>query len=293
MSPMTELNTNVSRNIKLGKWRHLFSGQPLLYLILSIFAFLTLVPILFMIFISFKSNSQVLGNFWGLPNPWMVSNYEFAFQGIWRFVINTVIYTGAACLFIMILASIGGYVFAKKQFPGKETIFILFLAMMMVPGLLTLIPSYVLHDQLGLTNTPWSIILQHTAGGQIFGIFLCRSFMNTLPSSLFESARIDGASEFTVFTRIVVPLSTPILATVVVMQSVGIYNDYIWPLLVIRDTSIQVVSVGLTLFASQFGTTGTGIQYAGFALSSVPLLLTFIFGMKYYIQGMTQGALKM
>ncbi|WP_234987259.1 carbohydrate ABC transporter permease [Bacillus sinesaloumensis] len=291
MNTETVMKTNI--NVKKNRKKRFPTSQAVIYLLLTFIAFLTVVPILFMIFISFKSNSQILGNFWGLPDPWMFGNYVKAFHGIWPFVLNTIAYTAVACLFIIILASVSGYVFAKKQFPGKEGIFILFLAMMMVPGLLTLIPSYVLHDQLGLTNTPWAIILQHVAGGQIFGIFLCRSFMNSLPNSLFESARIDGANEMTVFFKIVVPLSTPILATVVVMQSVGIYNDYIWPLLVIRDSAIQVVSVGLTLFASEFGTTGTGISYAGYAISSIPLLITFIFGMKYYIQGMTQGALKM
>ncbi|WP_226037783.1 carbohydrate ABC transporter permease [Aquibacillus saliphilus] len=268
-------------------------SQLILYVIIGLIAFLTLVPIIFMIFISFKSNAQIYGSFWALPEPFVFKNYQLAFVGIWRYVLNTVIYTFAACFSIIILASVGGYVFAKKQFPGKEIIFMLFLAMMMVPGLLTLIPSYVLHDQLGLTNTPWAIIIQHTAGGQIFGIFLCRSFMNSLPTSLFESARIDGASEMTVFFKIVVPLSTPILATVVVMQSIGIYNDYVWPLLVIRDSAFQVISVGLTVFANQFGSNGTGIEYAGYTLSAIPLLLTFVFGMKYYIQGMTQGAIKM
>ncbi|MBS4197004.1 carbohydrate ABC transporter permease [Lederbergia citri] len=283
--------TNTKKRVKIRK--DFSVPQIILFLILACVLFLTLVPILLMIFISFKSNSQILGNFWGMPKPWLVANYKLAFAGIWKYIINTVLYTGVACLFIVTLSSVGGYVFAKKKFPGKEIIFMLFLAMMMVPGLLTLIPSYVLHHQLGLTNTPWAIILQHTAGGQIFGIFLCRSFMNGLPNSIFESARIDGASEFVIFRKIVIPMTTPILTTVVVMQSVGIYNDYVWPLLVIRDSAKQVVSVGLTLFSSQFGTTATGIQFAGFAISSIPLLITFIFGMKYYIQGMTQGALKM
>lgn len=288
-----EISPKREINIKWKKMKDWSLSQIIITSILVLLLFLTLVPILLMIFISFKSNAQILGNFWGIPKPWLLANYKLAFDGIWRYIINTVLYTGVACLFIVILSAVGGYVFAKKKFPGKEMIFMLFLVMMMVPGLLTLIPSYVLHHQLGLTNTPWAIILQHTAGGQIFGIFLCRSFMSSLPNSIFESARIDGANELIIFRKIVVPMSMPILTTVVVMQSVGIYNDYVWPLLVIRDSALQVVSVGLTLFSSQFSTTATGIQFAGFAISSVPLLITFIFGMKYYIQGMTQGALKM
>jgi ABC-type glycerol-3-phosphate transport system permease component len=117
--------------------------------------------------------------------------------------------------------------------------------------------------------------------------------MSGLPGELFEAARMDGAKELTVFLRIVIPLTLPILATILIMQSVGIYNDYIWPLLTLRDSSIQMISVGLTQFQNQFGVADKGILFAAYALSSLPLLVIFSFGMKYFIQGMTQGALKM
>lgn len=262
-------------------------------LILALLVFLTLVPILFMLISSLKSNAQILGNFWGLPAPARWGNYTEAITVIWRYIINTVAYAVAGSVCVMALSSVSGYIFAKKTFPGKEILFMMMLVMMMIPGILTLIPSYVLYENIGLTNTPWVIIIASAAGGQIFGTFLCRTYMAGLPSELFEAARIDGASEMRVFLRIVMPLSLPILATLFIMQSVGVYNDYVWPLLTIQDSNLQVISVGLTIFTKQFGVTDLGTRFAAYAVSSVPLLLIFSFGMKYYIQGMTQGALKM
>ncbi|MCC3375340.1 carbohydrate ABC transporter permease [Cohnella sp. REN36] len=267
--------------------------QLAIVLLLAVLVFLTLVPILFMLFSSLKSNAQILGNFWGMPSPARWGNYSEAFSSIWRYIVNTVGYAVAGSVCVMLLSAVSGYLFAKKSFPGKELLFMLMLAMMMVPGILTLIPSYVLYENLGLTNTPWVIILSCAAGGQVFGTFLCRTFMAGLPSELFEAARIDGATEIRVFLQVVIPLSLPIMATLFIMQSVGVYNDYVWPLLTIQNSSLQVISVGLTIFTKQFGITDMGTQFAAYAISSVPLLLIFSFGMKYYIQGMTQGALKL
>ncbi|RED76771.1 MULTISPECIES: carbohydrate ABC transporter permease [Cohnella] len=261
--------------------------------LLALLVFLTLVPILFMLVSSLKSNAQILGNFWGLPAPARWGNYGEAFHSIWRYIVNTIAYAVVGSVLVMALSSVSGYLFAKKTFPGKDFLFMLMLAMMMVPGILTLIPSYVLYENMGLTNTPWAIIIACAAGGQIFGTFLCRTFMAGLPSELFEAARIDGATERRVFLQVVLPLSVPILATLFIMQSVGVYNDYIWPLLTIRDSNLQVIAVGLTIFTKQFGITDLGTRFAAYTIASLPLLAIFSFGMKYYIQGMTQGALKL
>lgn len=267
--------------------------QVVIVLLLALLVFLTLVPILFMIVSSLKSNAQIAGNFWGLPSPARWFNYAEAYRTIWRYIVNTIAYAVIGSVCVIVLSAVSGYLFAKKTFPGKNMLFLMMLAIMMIPGVLTLIPSYVLYENMGLTNTPWVIIVSCAAGGQIFGTFLCRTYMAGLPSELFEAARMDGAAEARVFLGIVIPLSLPILATLFIMQSVGVYNDYIWPLLTIQDSRLQMISVGLTIFTKQFGITDKGTQFAAYAISSIPLLLIFSFGMKYYIQGMTQGALKL
>ncbi|MEX1030245.1 MAG: carbohydrate ABC transporter permease [Paenibacillaceae bacterium] len=267
--------------------------QILIILVLSLLVLLTLIPIIFMLVSSLKNNSQILSSFWSVPSPAVWENYSSAFESTWRYVVNTIFYAATASLMVMALSAVAGYIFAKKMFPGKELLFFIMLAMMMIPHILTLIPSFVLYENLGLTNTPWAILIASAAGGQVFGTFLCRSTMAGIPNELFEAARIDGASEVAVFLRTVIPLSLPILVTLFIMHSVAVYNDYVWPLLVIRDSNLQVISVGLTQFSKQFGITDMGPQFAAYAISSIPLVLTFTFGMKYYVQGMTQGALKM
>ncbi|SFJ33204.1 multiple sugar transport system permease protein [Paenibacillus sp. UNC496MF] len=268
-------------------------NQTVIILLLALLVLLTLVPILFMVFSSLKSNAQILSSFWSMPDPIRWGNYGEAFASIWRYILNTLGYAIVASAIVILLSSLAGYLFAKKTFPGKEFLFVMMLAMLMIPGVLTLIPSYVLYENLGLTNTPWVIIVASAAGGQIFGTFLCRSYMAGLPGELFEAARMDGASEARVFFGIVIPLSLPILATLFIMHFMGVYNDYIWPLLTIQDSKLQVIAVGLTIFKKQFGISDMGIQFSAYAISAVPLVLIFTFGMKYYIQGMTQGALKM
>ncbi|MFD0959765.1 carbohydrate ABC transporter permease [Paenibacillus chungangensis] len=284
---------SASRSGSYGlRWRAGFQ-QFILYVLLSAILLLTLVPILFMAVSSLKSNAQILGSFWGLPSPPQWDNFSEAGAAIWRYVMNTVLYALGGSLAVIVLSTLAGYVFAKKQFPGKETLFMMMLGLMMIPGILTLIPSYVLYAHMGLTNTPWVILLQAAAGGQIFGIFLSRTFIAGLPNEIFDAARIDGAGEREILFKLVFPLSMPIISTIFIMQAVGIYNDYIWPLLTISDAKIQMLGVGLTLFMNQFGITDMGVQFAAYTISSFPLVLIFSFGMKYFIQGMTSGAIKM
>lgn len=267
--------------------------QFILIVLLAIFLGLTLTPIFFMVFSSLKSNAQILGNFWGLPAPPRWINFLEAYQAIWRYLVNTVLYAIGGSLSVIVLSSLSGYVFAKKQFPGKETLFMMMLGLMMIPGILTLIPSYVLYSNLGLTNTPWVIIIAAAAGGQIVGTFLCRTFISGIPNEVFDAARIDGANERTIYFQLVFPLSLPIISTVFIMQAVGIYNDYIWPLLTISNSNIQMLGVGLTVFMNQFGIADMGVQFAAYTISSIPLVIIFSFGMKYFIEGMTSGAIKM
>jgi ABC-type glycerol-3-phosphate transport system permease component len=281
-----------SRSRSGSRWRK-GAVQAMLYVLLAILLGLTLTPIFFMLFSSLKSNAQILGNFWGLPSPPRWANFTEAFAAIWRYLLNTVLYALGGSIAVVVLSSLSGYVFAKKQFPGKDLLFMMMLGLMMIPGVLTLIPAYVLYSNFGLTNTPWVILIQAAAGGQIMGTFLCRTFISGIPSEVFEAAKIDGANEARIYFKIVFPLSLPIISTVFIMQAVGIYNDYIWPLLTISDTKIQMLGVGLTVFTNQFGIADMGVQFAAYAISSVPLILIFSFGMKYFIQGMTSGAIKM
>jgi len=267
-------------------------GQTVLIAILLVILVLSFVTIALMVFLSLKDNGQIYGRFWSLPDPVRWENYRDGWFLMRRYIFNSLLYSLASVVGVVFLSSISGYVFARHRFPGKELIYVVILALLMVPGVLTLIPAFVLVRELGLINTPWALILPWTAGGQIFGILLCRSFFSTLPQELFDAAKVDGASEFEQYFRIALPLSWPIMVTLAIMHLVSTYNDFIWPLLTISDQDIQVVTVGLTQFRNEFGTINWGPRMAAYAVSSMPLVLLFAFGMKFYVRGLTSGAVK-
>lgn len=249
---------------------------------------LTLIPIVLMVVLSLKDNGQIYGRFWALPNPVRWQNYDRGVSVMANYIKNTLAYSGISVLAVVGLSSLTGYVFARHRFPFKEPLYLSVLALLMIPGVLTLIPSFVLVRELNLLNTPWALILPWTSGGQVIGTLLCRTFFATLPQELFDSGKIDGASEIQLYSKIAVPLSWPILITLAIMHLVGTYNDYIWPLLTISSPDMQVVSVGLTEFTSKFGVTDWGPRMAAYAVATIPLLVLFVFGMRYYVRGITE-----
>lgn len=276
------------RRVKVQRW----TVQAILIVSLSAILLLSLTTIILMIILSLKDNGQIYGRFWSLPDPARWENYREGWETMRPFIVNTLIYSLTSVVAVVFLSSLSGYVFARHTFPGKEAIYVMILALLMIPGILTLIPQYVLVRDLGLLDTPFALILPWTAGGQVFGILLCRSFFATLPQELFDAAKVDGESALGLYFRIAMPLAWPILVTLAIMHLVSCYNDFIWPLLAIADQRYQVVTVGLTQFSNQYGVVQWGPRMAAYAVASIPLVLLFTFGMRYYVRGLTSGAIK-
>jgi ABC-type glycerol-3-phosphate transport system permease component len=268
------------------------ASQVVMYVLLTILLVLTFIPVVLLLVLSLKDNGQIYGRFWAMPRPYRWENYIVGWRGIRGFIFNSVLTSGVSTFANVVLASLAGYVFARHRFPGKEIIYTAFLSLMMIPYVLTLIPAYVVIRRLHLDNTYWGLILPWASGGQVFGLLLTRSFFSSLPEEFFDAARIDGASELDALLRICVPLSRPILVTLAIMRIVTTYNNFLWPLLVIGSPKMQVVSVGLTQFSSEIGVTDVGAEMAAYVLATVPLLIVFAFGMRYYIQGITAGGIK-
>ena len=163
---------------------------------------------------------------------------------------------------------------------------------MMIPSILTLLPTFVLVKQLGLLNTLWALILPWTAHGQMLAIMLSRTFIEEVPEELFEAAKIDGASELQLYYKIAIPLCRPILSTIAILHGVAAYNDYIWPLIAIDSTEKQVVSVALQQFTGGAAGTLIGPMTAAYCIATIPLLVLFFTSMRAFISGLTAGALK-
>ena len=273
--------------------------------VLTILVGLTLLPFYMTLLMSQKTNGEILNHFWSFPEQLQAEFYTKAFTFLGGYIWNTVLVGCGTIVGVVFLSSLSGYVFARIEFSGKKVVFLLILSLMMIPGVLTLIPAFMWYKEFpfiggnnwlgqggtGFLNTRWVLLIPYIAGGQVFGIFLCRSFFESLPESLFEAARIDGASEFQLYYRVALPLCLPILATLSILAFVGAYNDYVWPLVTISDAAIQTFSVGVTLFAGE-GNLEPGEAMAGYVLGSLPLIVVFACGMKYYVAGLTQGAVK-
>ncbi|MGQ9683205.1 MAG: carbohydrate ABC transporter permease [Anaerolineae bacterium] len=261
------------------------------YLVLTMLLGLTLFPFLFMVLTSFKTNAQLALNFIGLPRPAQWQNYVYAWAKVRPYLTNSVIVSASVVFGVLFFASLSAYAFARLRFWGKEIIWFAILSLLMVPGVLTLIPAYLLVNRLGLVNTYGVLILPAIAGGQVFAVFLMRSFFASLPAELFESARIDGAGEFTVYWRIVLPLSRPILGTVAITNILGTWNSYIWPLVTIQSRKMFTVPIGLAFLRGEYRIE-YGQLFAGYVLASLPLLVLFALTMRSFVEGLTAGSIK-
>ena len=163
---------------------------------------------------------------------------------------------------------------------------------MVFPAVLTLVPSFLLVKQLGLLNSYWAMILPYVAFGQVFAIFVFRSFFAGLSEELFESARLDGAGHWALYWHIVLPLSRPVFSVVIIMNVLGTWNNFLWPYIVNTDDRHHVLASGLYTMAVSSISADFGTMFAAYTMSSIPLLVLFIYATKPFIRGLTSGALK-
>jgi ABC-type glycerol-3-phosphate transport system permease component len=220
--------------------------------------------------------------------------YVYAWDVFRPFMINSLLVSIASAIGVVAVSSLSAYVFARYRFPGHRVLFFVILSFMMIPWVLTLVPSFLWVKQLHLINTYWVLILPYIAGGQIIAIFLFKGFFDGLPEELFESARLDGAGHFAQYWNIVLPLSKQIMAVVIIVNILGTWNNFLWPLIANPDQSYSVVSTGLYYLAqTQASANGDrSTMFAAYVISSLPLLILFIYATKPFMSGVTAGAFK-
>ena len=270
-----------------------FKHDAPIHVILLLAAVLTFFPFFFLFITSFKTTPQFIHDFWGLPIPPEFANYRDAWSRVSPYVLNSLFVSITSMLGMVLVSSLTAFIFARYNFPGREIFFFAILALLMIPSVLTLVPTFLLIKDFGLLDTYWALILPYIAGGQVLAIFILRSFLAALPEELFESARLDGASLWDLYARIAMPLSKPILVTVAIMNILATWNDYIWPLVTIPDGRKWTVSVGIVSFGSTYsGLQNYGPMFAGYVIASIPLIILFLFTMRYFIAGLTSGAIK-
>lgn len=205
-----------------------------------------------------------------------------------RWTLNSLVYAGVSVVVVLLTSAMAGYAFAKKRFPGRDALMWSFLATLMVPTQATLIPLFVLMAGMDGVDTYWGLIVPTLANSQ--AVFLMRQFITTLPDELFEAARIDGAGEWTVFWRIVLPLIRPILATLGIFVFLWHWNDFLWPLIIAQSDGMRTLTVGLSVMNAENVTNAT--LMAGAAISVIPCLLIFAFLQRYLVNSIATTGIK-
>jgi multiple sugar transport system permease protein len=227
-----------------------------------------------------------------IPIHASTANFERLFaqaRDYWRWSLNSLMVAGGATLFHVVFDTLAGYGFAKKRFPGRDLLFWMVLATLMVPDHVTLVPRYIVTRNLGMIDSIWAVLLPATA--QVFGIFLMRQYIQTLPSELEDAARIDGCGELGVFWRVIMPLAAPAVGALAIFTFVRNWNDFFWPLIVLQKSPNYTLPVGVASLQGEFST-DYGIIFAGAALAALPTIVFFLVFQRYFLEGVRMGAIK-
>ncbi len=259
---------------------------------LAVIALLSLAPLAWMVSVSFMPRGEASH----FPPPFLPSmatldNYRalFATTGVARNFANSLLVSGAITVLSLLVNTMAGYAFAKLRFTGRERIFQLLLAALVVPAQVAMLPLFLMMKQMGLVNTYAGVVVPALAG--VFGIFLVRQYARSIPDELLEAARIDGAGEWRIFFRIVLPMLKPVLVTLAIFTFMAAWNDFMWPLIVLTDQEHYTLPVALASLSREH-IMDVEMMMAGAVVTVLPVLLLFLLLQRYYIQGLLLGSVK-
>jgi len=268
-------------------------GSVISFLILGFGAVIMVAPFLWIISAAFGKTTEAFV----LPPRWFPQNPSFAnFEEVFNqvpyhlFMFNSIKLATIVTIGQLITCSMAAYAFARLHFPGKNVLFMLLLSALMIPGQITIVPLFILVRNLGLYNTHLALILPGLINP--FGVFLLRQYFVTIPTEIEDAARVDGANVFTIYWRIILPLSGPVLTTLAILTFVGMWNAYFFPLIMINKPELQVITVGLTLLRGQYGAGALGPIAAALTMAIVPVLIVFLLLQKYIIKSVVSTGLK-
>jgi len=288
-------------------------GKPMVVAVLVVTTLVSLFPLVWMLSTAFTPGSATIKappsliplpgallEAVGLPEwirerayaPTLANFRDLAQQtrgNVWRWLGNSALIAVAVTGFHVLFASMAGYAFARKEFPGRNLMFGLLISTLMIPVQVTLVPNFLLISRLGLADNHLGVILPGFA--DVFGIFLMRQYLQTLPREVEDAARVDGADEWQVFWRIVLPLAKPAVATLAIFMFMRSWNIFLWPLIVLRDGARYTLPVGVATLQGEFST-NQGLVMAGAAVAAVPMIVFFLLFQRYFLGGLRVGALK-
>ena len=253
---------------------------------------ISVAPLLWMLSVSFMQPGEASSS----PPPLLPStptlhNYGelFAKAGMGRYLLNSLLVATLIMLIATLLNTMAGYAFAKLKFAGREHVFRALVAALVIPAQVTMMPLFLMLKQLGLVNSYAGVIVPGMAG--VFGIFLVRQYARSIPDELLEAARIDGAGELRIFFQIVLPALKPIVVTLAIFSFLAAWNDFMWPLIVLSDQSLQTLPVALATLSREH-VQDSELMMAGSVVTVLPVLLLFLVLQRYYMQGLMLGSVK-
>jgi len=273
---------------------HITTGTFLKYFILIFGVLITLVPFIWIILGSFKTATEIIQvppTFW--PENPTLNNYRTILNDpklpLLRFYGNSTFVAVFNVITTLFTSSLLGFLFAKYEFRGKNILFGWFLLLLMIPGQITMIPNYIILSKVGLLNSLWGLIV--LSATDAFGVFMLKQFIESIPNELLDAARIDGASEWQIYLRVVLPLLGAPLATLGVLNFMGNWNAYLWPMVIITSIDKRTLPIILTWYNSQHGS-NPGITNAATILVVLPILFLFFYFQRWIVRGFTMSGLK-
>lgn len=259
---------------------------------LSLGVFLVIFPFVWALLLSFKENSEIMQIPASLfPEKWIISGYITVLTESPFFVwfLNSVVVSVTITAVVDITSSLGGYIFAKFKFRGKNLLFIIILSTMMVPFQVTMIPTYIISSNLRILNSLFALIIPSMVTG--FGIFLCKQFIENVPNEIIESGRIEGASEMRIFTNLIMPSIGPAIAALSIFTFMGKWNDYLWPLIAINDQIKMTVPLALNFF-NQSRIMDYNVMMSAGILVMLPVIIVYLIFQRKFIEGITLTGMK-
>ncbi|OCT13405.1 ABC transporter permease [Paenibacillus pectinilyticus] len=266
-------------------------------LLASILGIIFILPILWMVSNSFKTDVEVMAPVFHLfPQQFTWDNFHTIFVGgdvevpIFRWMFNSFFVGFAATLLVVLLDAMAAYALAKLDIPFKKTLFALFIGSMMVPGIISFLPQYLNFSNLNLINTYYVLILPYSGGA--LGVFMLIQFFQGFPNEIIEAARIDGANKWQVFASVLMPSSVSIVTTLSIFTFMSVFNDYVWPFFTVTDLEMRTLTAGVAVMATGSFTQSYGKLMALATLSTVPTLIIFLIGQRQFIQSITATGVK-
>jgi ABC-type glycerol-3-phosphate transport system permease component len=251
------------------------------------------LPLYFLVVTSLKSKDEYLVNMWGLPRHPTFTNFSTAFSDgrlmgwMWNSVVVTALSVGACT----VLSALAAYPFARMRFLGRDTLLNIFIALMVIPPVILIIPLFVMMVNINLVNTYWSAIVIYAGLMIPFSVYLLTNFFRTVPAEIIDAATIDGCSQFRTFTAIILPLSAPALITLVIVNALFVWNELLIALTFLQDDSVRTLMAGLTEFKGRFFLNQPLIM-TGALIATIPMLFVYVVGQRFFVRGLVAGAVK-